>query len=61
MKIRIFQKKTSNVRAWFFSTYPFSQLENAYNFVTPNESLTKNIGGTIPSRRGVIPSRRALS
>lgn len=27
----------------FFSTNPFSQLENAYNFVTPNESLTKGI------------------
>lgn len=27
----------------FFSTNPFSQLENAYNFVTPNESLTKAI------------------
>jgi len=27
----------------FFSTNPFSQLANAYNFVTPNESLTKGI------------------
>merc|ERR1712096_406605 len=27
----------------FFSTNPFSQLANAYNFVTPNESLTKSI------------------